>query len=214
MREAQQVIDGTAEISRLLQLDEVWTAAVVRGLQSDGSRDRDDLANQLQKMHDDMRHTLRRSRRLAARISDIATRHFAEAQDTLDGLLWDDSLVPNDREALRWWTARHGGLSGMVDQVATLPQMADQEISGLARQLEIVMSGEPASGDLSKSFRCGSAQGLLVGGILALPAAPATGIGLAVASGVVAGAAVASTTGVGALLIIAAALFWAKRYHC
>lgn len=214
--EAHQLVGATADTARLLQLDELWTAAVVGGPSPEESVNLDEWVVQLEDLVEEMRQLLRTSSNRAITVVRAAREHSAEAENALDSLLWDDVLAPSDRDILRWFTGRHGGFSGMIDQIGTTQQesRALGEIRALDQQLAIIRSGRAVAGDLTKEFRCGSVQQLLVGGILAIPVAGAGGVGTAVISGAIAGAAVASTGGVAAILIIGAALLWAKRYRC
>lgn len=212
--EVQRVLRATANTTHLLQLDEIWTVAAADVPPPDESTDRKDWFSQLDDLVLEMHQTLEVCSDEANGIAALAEEYADEAEETLNNLLWSDLLNPSDLESLRWWTGRHGGFSGMAARIATIQTEVSEEHSALDQQLEVLHSGRPSAGDLSKNFRCGLTQQLMVGGILAFPVAGAGGIATAVTAGVVAGAAVASTGGVGAIVIIGAALLWARRYRC
>jgi hypothetical protein len=222
--EIRRVIDATADTTRLLQLDAVWTAAVTGGPPPEGAvatvppyvgqREPGAWIAQLDDLVGEMRPLILSINERGSLIADIAHEHYEEAEDSLNSLLWDDVLPPSDRETLRWWTARRGGLPGMLNQIGSERLEAEQEIRALDQQLDMIRSGGKSTGDLSKSFRCGSVQQLLVGGVLAVPVAAGGGVTVAVTAGALAGVAVASTGGLAALAIIGAALWWARRYRC
>jgi hypothetical protein len=150
---------------------------------------------------------------MCSAFAEFARNHAREAEEALDILLWGNLLSADDRETLRWWINYHGGLSTMITSIASLKDVS-HEHDLLNKQMNVLISGKPATGDLSKAYRCGLTQQLVVGGVLALPVASAGGIATAVTTGALAGAAIASTGGIAAIGIIITALLWAKRYRC
>ena len=76
----------------------------------------------------------------------------------------------------------------------------DEEHSALDQQLAILRGGGSVVGDLSKKFRCGTAQGLVASGAILVAGGPAAGI--AAATGVVMGVAVAATGGLAGVAVV------------
>jgi hypothetical protein len=212
--EASTVIEITSNTSRLLQLDEIWTAAAVLGRPSEDYVDQREWIGQVGALVDEMRGLLTEVGNHAEILASVAGAHADEAAEMLNSLLWGDTLTPDDRSALRWWSDRHGGFPAMATTSASALASVDEELAALGRQFELLRSGEAAMGDLTKSFRCGAAQQLLVGGVLLMPGVAGGGVALGLAAGVAAGAVVASTGGLGALVLIGGALWWAKRHRC
>jgi hypothetical protein len=214
LAEASIVIELTSTTSRLLQLDEVWTATAALGRPSEDYVDQGEWIGQVEALVDEMRGLLTEVGSHSGILASVAEAHADEAEETLNGLLWGDLLSPEDRSTLRWWSGRHGGFPAMATTSASVLADVDEELAALGRQLELLRSGEAATGDLTKKFRCGAAQQLLVGGVLLVPGVAGGGVALGLAAGVAAGAMVASTGGLGALVLIGGALWWAKRHHC
>lgn len=214
LAEARTVIEVTSATNRLLQLDEIWTAAAVAARPSAELAGPRGWIGQAEDLVDEMHRLLDEVGDDAPALAILADEHDEEAEETLSSLLWGDLLTPDDRSALRWWTGQHGGFGAMAATAASALTSADEEHAALNRQLDILRSGATATGDLTKKFRCGAAQQLMVGGVLLLPGVAGGGIALGLAAGVGAAAIVASTGGLGALAIVGSALWWARRHRC
>jgi hypothetical protein len=212
--EARTVIRATADTGRLLQLDDIWTAAAAGGPPAGGSVDPDEWVDQVEGLVDEMHGLLKDVGGHAGFLAALAEQHAEEAEVALNDLLWGNLLTQSDREDLRWWAGRHGGFSAMAAASASLLAETDQEHMALDYQLERLQSGVMGTGDLSKKFLCGSAQQLMVGGVLLVPGAAAGGVTAGLAAGAVAGVAIASTGGLAALAVVGAALWWARRHRC
>jgi len=131
-------------------------------------------------------------------------------------LTWGDGLSTEDRDDLRWLVTRAGGVTELVRSTADTLSTYEDELHALEQQVYRMQSGEDAYGDLSPSFRCGLASGLLISGAASLPSAAGTAAAVAVAAGgaVTAGVIVGVSGGIGAIALIVAGILVMRRQKC
>jgi hypothetical protein len=209
------VVEATMFINRLLQLDEVWTQSALAGPPSSAAASRDAWLNELAGVAGDLTQHLVGLGAQRAQLSALAERHDLEADEVLNELLWGDALDGRTREDLRWWVkGRSFGEVWSTADKDISDSAAESEVEQLEAQLTSLSDGLVIGGDLSKKFRCGSANGLLVGGILIVPGGVGVGAGIAAAgaTGLAVGAGIA-TGGLG-FLIAGTALWWARKHRC
>lgn len=209
LSESRDVLRFSLTALEMFHLDEVWTARAVAGLAPAADESDESLVKRLHELIDEMSQGF-------GTLQEIHHAHHVEAAASLDELLWSSAFPRADREDLRWWIVRHGGLDAMAERLATLnhPYAVEREHALLEDEWQLVRRGVASSGDLSRSWVCGTAQGMFVGGVVAIPSGLAGGLAAGAATGLVAGLAVGATGGLGGVAICAYALWWARRHKC
>lgn len=209
------LVTATGDLTQLLLLDDLWTAAAIAGPPLPDSGEADTWYAELAAVVTDIHTLIDRAGEHAKLIASLAEVHAEELDESLSALLWSNSLTRSDRDDLRWFTARHGRAQYMAGAaVASLLNTEDEHLA-LQEQRDLMLTGRPSSGDLSKSFRCGTAQGIVVGGALMAGGAPLGG-GAAAAAGAGVGmvAGVLATGGLAGIGVVLVGVWWARRHHC
>jgi hypothetical protein len=196
-----------------MQLDDLWTEGVSLYRILPSNEVPDFWASQLQALAHEIERILTELAASAGPFGEVARNNANEAQEALRSLMWGDLLDAPSRDDLRWWVGQRTFASLIEQALATLSEQSiTTEVEHLREQVSLLSNGDDITGDLSKGFRCGTASGILAGGVLLIP----TGVGAGMAAlgvGTLAVAAGFGTGGVG-LLLAGTALWWARRVRC
>jgi hypothetical protein len=200
----------SGDMMTLLLLDDAWTEFVRGQVPPDVHAPFPlELIAEMNRLLAGMDQAAQLIRRVSERLGPDLNARF-------DALMWGDGLSTEDRDDLRWLVTRAGGVAEFVRSTADTLMTYGEEVDALDLQVRRVRSGEQAIGDLSPSFRCGLASGLLISGAASLPSAAGTGAAVAIAAGgaITAGVIVGATGGIGALALIVAGILVMRRQKC
>ena len=153
----------------------------------------------------------------ALTVQAIAERNTEVLDETTRNLLSSGQLSESDRTDLVWFLRRHGRDSVIEVLRGASQALADpkSEAQNLDEQLRRITEEQYVTGDFSKKFRCGLSSSLIGGSILSLPSTAVASLGVLAAGGAVAGVTgMFLTGGVGAIAILVAGLFVARRSGC
>jgi hypothetical protein len=200
------------DIMQLLVLDDLWTAAVTTTHPQQGDASPQDFAQTI-------------AQGMLSLIPQIGTRWAVvrglpdaigdDGIERFNALQWGNELNAEDREDLRWLALREGGFRGLANSAAAALSEHVSEAEALEVQLRSIVEGFDVEGDLSRRFRCGLGQGLIVAGGASLPATATAGAATAFAAGAVgAGLVVGATGGIAAIAIIVAGLMVIRKARC
>jgi hypothetical protein len=227
----------TADMMRLLQLDDAWTAAaaattavslvpgffyglpgashawqfeVAAAPESPAARGAaEELGAEMKKLLQQMGNHHGFIGELPGYMGDALTQRF-------DALQWGAYGVSSrDREDLRWLMLREGGVDRLAESAAEALSGYQAEIDAIDGQLGRIARAIPAEGDLSRKYRCGLGKALMLTGAGTLP--PAAGAGAAAAFGagaLAAGIAVGATGGLLGVAVIVAGLLVIRSQRC
>ncbi len=218
-----QVARLTSESLELLQLDDIWTAAVQQI-----SHPTDDVsftADEIISVVEQMLTLLQSIGEQSDFLHQLGENVDESDEDVLNSLLWGDELGAQEQSDLRWMIARQFGLSGLIHTAADGLADYEVEISNLRRDLlsfgqgETVEGDSPSAtveGDLSRKFRCNLGLTLIGGGILSMPATAtgATAAGVALGATVGGAVLVGATGGIAGLAVIVAGIFFIRKSKC
>jgi hypothetical protein len=201
-----------SRIMNLLVIDDLWTAAATGTRPQQGDASLPDYAQITRRMMELIPEIGQASdfvRLIPVFMGDDGEERFTALQ-------WGSELSAEDRDDLRWLAAREGGLGGLAHKAADVLLDYGDEVASLKGQVRSIGQGLQVEGDLSRRFRCGLGQSLIVTGAGCLPAAASAGAGAAFAAGVAAtGMAVgAATGGIGAIAIMVAGLLVIRKARC
>ncbi len=202
----------TGDMLRLLQLDDLWTGAVAQTLipseRTPALAEVESLAGEMIDRLGQMQEHVDLLRKVGEDLGD-------DGEDRLNSLLWGTELNSEDRTDLRWLLTRAGGFQSMARSAGDVLSSYDSEVNLLEQQLTFLRQGEAATGDLSRRYRCGLGQGLIIGGAASLPATAVAAAGAGVTVGAIGAAVlVAATGGVAGVAVLIAGLFVIRKARC
>jgi hypothetical protein len=229
----------TADMMRLLQLDDAWTAAaaattavslapgifyaplktshvwqipfeVAQLPESSAARgSAEELAAEMKQVLQQMSNHHGFVAELPDLMGDALTQRF-------DALQWGAyGFSSQDRDDLRWLMLREGGVAGLAESAAEALSAYQAEIDAIDAQLGNIARAMPAEGDLSRKYRCGLGKALMLTGAGALPPAASAGAAAAFGAGALAaGIAVGATGGLLGVAIIVAGLLVIRSQRC
>ena len=150
--------NSTADFSRLVLLDQVWTNYLEQAETPIPDKD----ISELEKIVENMIPLLENSRNQAEYLIGIVRNHSEELAEEFERQIQDAELSENAKSILLDTVERHGGIIEFSEQsLYIIMENSYSEIEMLKSKISIIKNGEFSSGDLSNKFICGIAGSII-----------------------------------------------------